>query len=343
MIPFVPWGELAWLLLRLEVEEWAFFGCIAHEERWLSAWRSGSGRRLTPTFVRIFDADPLSATEEKESLDRQTVLAKAAGVPEDRVFDAGLLATIDQIEKILETATEGVKSVIVDITSLPKRWFFVIARLLKETDIDNIVFTYSLGDKYADVLSSNPEIVRALPTFTSMDRRSICDVAFVGIGYHGQSVLNLFDFERPKSVAMLFPFPPGPPGISRNWKFVQKLERAIKPQTVPDGEVSRGTGISHVHLAALDLPQNFAALRKLTADGAKTSLIAPYGPKPVSLAMCLFALAAQKAGKPEVPAYYSQPTRYSLDYTVGTKKSGGASTVYGYPLRLRGRDLYNVT
>jgi hypothetical protein len=231
---------------------------------------------------------------------------------------------------------------IIDITSLPKRWFFVIARLAKENhNLKDLIFTYSLGTKYADVLSSNPEIIRTIPTFTSIERRNTCDVAFIGIGYHSHSVLDLFDIERPKSVTMLFPFPPGPPGITRNWKFVERLELSIRADddVVQSSEFS---GMGHVHLGALDLPQNFDALKRITNNGALTSLVAPYGPKPVSLAMCLFALAAESARKPEVPAYYSQPTRYALDYTTGIHTSGGDPIVYGYPTRLNGRELYKL-
>ena len=207
--------------------------------------------------------------------------------------------------------------------------------------LTDVVFTYALGTKYADVLSSNPEIIRTIPTFTSIDRRTMCDVAFVGIGYHSHSVLDLFDIERPKSVTMLFPFPPGPPGIARNWKFVERLEMSIRS----DNEFNESmelAGITQLHLGALDLPQNFNALKRVTDDGLRTSLVAPYGPKPISLAMCLFALAAESAGKPEVPAYYSQPTRYALDYTTGVHIGGSGPMVYGYPTRLNARGLYEL-
>ncbi len=97
-----------------------------------------------------------------------------------------------------------------------------------------------------------------------------------------------------------------------------------------------------LHLGALDLPQNFNALKRVTDNGSRTSLVAPYGPKPVSLAMCLFALAAESAGKPEVPAYYAQPTRYALDYTTGIHANTQGPIVYGYPTRLNTRELYQL-
>jgi hypothetical protein len=207
--------------------------------------------------------------------------------------------------------------------------------------IKDLLFTYSPGTRYANILSSNPEIIRTIPTFTSLERRTTCDVAFVGIGYHSHSVIELFDIERPKSVTMLFPFPPGPPGIARNWKFVERLEVSIRSDSVANEDMELG-GMGHLHVGALDLPQNFNALKRVTDDGSRTSLVAPYGPKPVSLAMCLFALAAESAGKPEVPAYYAQPTRYALDYTTGVYSSDQGPVVYGYPTRLNSRELYQL-
>ncbi|WP_210311994.1 hypothetical protein [Afipia massiliensis] len=327
---------------KLHGRSWAFIGCISHEERCFSSFSAVAGSQVNPTFVRIFDEDPIDVDAELVSLDAQKEIAIAKNIPSTRIVDADLLATVDTIERILTEAIGSSSAVIIDITSFPKRWFFVIARLAKANDtLADIIYTYSLGDRYARSLSSNPEIVRTIPTFTSLDRRSVCDVALVGIGYHSQSVLNLFDIERPKSVTMLFPFPPGPPGISRNWKSVERLEMSIR--TDSDALTLDNSGVTHLHLGALDLPQNFDAIRQVTDQGHRTSLVAPYGPKPVSLAMCLFALAAETAGRPDVPAYYSQPTRYALDYTTGISTKGdGAPSVFGYPVRLRSKELYVI-
>jgi hypothetical protein len=341
MASFKPWGELSWLMERLGGRKWAFIGCISHEERCLAALTALQGSDVSPTLIRIFDEDPVDEAEEQRSLSTQTEAAVRTGIPLGHIVDAQLLATIDSIESIVTKAVNGKTAAIVDITSFPKRWFFVIARLLKESLVlEDVIYTYSLGTKYATILSSNPEIVRTIPTFTSIDRRSSCDVAMVGIGYHSQSVLNLFDIERPKSVTMLFPFPPGPPGIARNWRFVERLELSIRSD-ISAGESIDLNGVGHLHLGALDLPQSFNAMRQITDEGTRTSLVAPYGPKPVSLAMCLFALAAESAGRPEVPAYYSQPTRYALDYTTGVLVGeGGSPTIYAYPTKLSARDLY---
>ena len=124
-------------------------------------------------------------------------------------------------------------------------------------------------------------------------------------------------------------------GVSRhrrNWLFVKQIEDLTQEQRIeaPD----------RVHINMYDCPQIFDALQRMTNHGNDTSAIAPYGPKTVSLAMCLFALGAAAAGKSRVPVYYAQPRRYALDYTDGVRMRGTAPDITGYCLRLSGRDLY---
>src|SRR5579871_3801764 len=132
MSNFIPWGELPWLMSRLSGRQWAFIGCVSHEDRFLSALTVLKTASVRATFVRIFDEDPLDELEERRSLDAQLARAVTAGLGRQQILDAPLLATIDAIERITVDALDGCASVIVDISCFPKRWFFVIARLLKE-------------------------------------------------------------------------------------------------------------------------------------------------------------------------------------------------------------------
>lgn len=116
--------------------------------------------------------------------------------------------------------------------------------------------------------------------------------------------------------------------------FVKQIEDLTKDQQIDPPD--------RVHIDMYDCPQVFDAICNMTNDGRQTSAIAPYGPKTVSLAMCLFALAASSAGQPRVPVYYAQPLRYALDYTSGTRMRGDTPDVTGYCLRLADRDLYTL-
>ena len=116
--------------------------------------------------------------------------------------------------------------------------------------------------------------------------------------------------------------------------FVKQIEELMQKEQIEPPD--------RVHINMYDCPQVFEALCDMTNNGYQTAAIAPYGPKTVSLAMCLFSLAVAAAGRPRVPVYYAQPRRYTLDYTRGTRMRGNAPDVTGYCLRLAGRDLYTL-
>src|SRR5437762_2128187 len=98
MPTFTPWGELSWLIARLTGRRWSFIGCVSHEQRCLAAIKVLRHVNIVPNLVRIFDEDPISAVEERASLDTQSTAAVAAGVQRNKIIDAPLLATIDNIE-----------------------------------------------------------------------------------------------------------------------------------------------------------------------------------------------------------------------------------------------------
>lgn len=339
---YVPWGDFEWILGRLRDEKWRLVGCLAHEERCLSILHRAPGLAAQARFVRIFDEDPEDRRAEEVSLDSRYSNAISLQVPSQRIVDSELLAPIDEIENLVHTSPDETDSIILDISCFPKRWFFNLIRILfDEPRYKNIVITYSVGQSYGKKLSDNPEIARTFPTFTSEKQRSVCDVAVLSIGFDTNSIIGLLDIERPRAVRVLFPFPPGPPGMRRNWQFLESLQRSIKTDIHQYGRET-APKFDYVQVGAVDVPNNFEAICRSTNYGDKTSLLAPYGPKPVSLSMCLYALAAERAGKKAVPVYYSQPKRYALDYTRGVVKRAGSPVVYAYPIRLRGRDLYHI-
>jgi hypothetical protein len=338
---FIPWGDFDWILGRLRNENWRLVGCIAHEERSMSILRRAPWLASGARFVRIFDEDPEDSRAEEASLDLRADDAIGLEVPSARIVDADLLATIDEIGNLVSTSSNETDSIILDLSCFPKRWFFALIRFLfYEPRFRNIIATYSIGQSYGKKLSDNPEIARTLPTFASEKQRSECDVAVLSIGFDTNSIIGLLDIERPRAVRVLFPFPPGPPGIRRNWQFLESLQRSIKTDVQRDREL--GSRFDYLHVGAVDVPNNFDAVCRSTNGGEKTSLLAPYGPKPVSLSMCMYALAAERAGKKAVPVYYSQPKRYALDYTQGVVEQAGSPVVYAYPIRLGGRDLYRL-
>ncbi len=67
-------------------------------------------------------------------------------------------------------------------------------------------------------------------------------------------------------------------------------------------------------------------------------VLAPYGPKPLSLAMCLFALSVPVEHRPAV--VYTQPQVYAPKYSTGIGTVNGRPDVRGYAVTWAGHRLY---
>ena len=187
----------------------------------------------------------------------------------------------------------GSRRLIVDITSLPKMWFFpIIQAVLQDDGFDDVIVAYTSGTGYSNTLSEHPSPMRVLPGFFADDGRSRHGSIIVGIGFEPLGLKQLLSDQASQKVRLIFPFPSGIIGHNRNWIFVRQIEELIEREQIPPSD--------RVHIDMYDCPQVFEALCDMTNLGHETSAIAPYGPKTVSLAMCLFALAVASAGLPRV-------------------------------------------
>ena len=226
-------------------------------------------------------------------------------------------------------------SIIIDITSLPKIWFFpIIQAVLEDNRFNDVIVTYTSASGYPKKLSGNLGPLRALPGFYAEDGRNEHESIIVGIGFEPIGLVTLLRNQQSERIRLVFPFPSGPLGHWRNWTFVKQIEDLMEKGQINPPDL--------VHIDMYDCPQIFGALCNMTNDGHQTTAIAPYGPKTVSLAMCLFALATATARSHRIPVFYTQPYRYAPDYTTGTKMCKGIPEITGYCLRLAGRDLYTL-
>jgi hypothetical protein len=334
---FRPWGELGWVLSGVGPQQWSLLGTLATEERCFAVAEDLGGLGLPSYFLEILDPeiDETSAAQREERLRQNRNRLLACGVTEERMVQVPLLASLDAVQESLDAfflfcSTENV---ILDISSMPKRWFFPLVRLLvSHANVQNLVVTYTSALEYGTSLAQNPESIRMLPGFAGnggTDYESI----IVGIGFEPLGLSTLFTDLKPSRIRLLFPFPPGPPGFARNWMFVKDIEdnttvRGIEP---PD----------RIHINMYDCPQIFRAIQEMTTSDNRSSALAPYGPKTMSLAMCLFAIASAAAGLPATPVYYAQPRRYAPDYSTGIRLTpGGIRDVQAYCVKLLGQNLY---
>jgi hypothetical protein len=332
-----PWGHIDWLLPRLPNSRWSLVGCCGTEGRSIALpCYFGRGRFEHAVLLAISDPDPLDETALSERLNLRRDQLLSAGFDRGEILNRNLLSGLDDIRShVTNLANQGATGLILDITSLPKMWFFpLVQAALEERRFSDVIVTYTSATGYADQLSENVAPLRVLPGFYADDGRSRHDSLIVGIGFEPLSLVPLLSDQVSDRIRLIFPFPPGPPGHRRNWMFVKQIEDLTQSQQMLDPD--------RVHIHMYDCPQVFDALIEMTDHGDQTSAIAPYGPKTVSLAMCLFALATAGDGKARVPVYYAQPLRYALDYTTGTGAAGTVPDSTGYCLRLRDRDLYSL-
>lgn len=335
-----PWGPTNWLLEKLGTPTYSVFGCLGPEKRSAASLGNLISRAEAFTLVKLFDIEPIDAEAERSALDASEAAFQETWGKSYFCAESRLDASLDDIDSTIEEAVSKSKDIILDISSMPKRWFFYIVRqLYLNAEVRNLICVYTSGSKYAATLSENPEAMRALPGFAATIEQVEYEYAFIGIGFQALSMFPLFGDRRTKHVHMLFPFPPGPPGISKNWEFVEQLERQVATDSPPPTHKDR---IVFDQVSAHDVSQAFDAMISITDHANHPALLAPYGPKPISLAMCLFALAADEANKSDVPAFYTQPKRYDLNYTKNAALTESGIETWAYALKLDGKQLYSV-
>lgn len=317
------------------MSSWGLLGVLGTEDRCTALLTAANPHLKARRFLKIVDPHlaPAAAFEKRFSeIEGRLVAAQTAAAD---IREVTLLQDIDTMEEEVDAflASSG-SSVILDITSMPKWWFFPIIRLLlAHSSVETLVVTYTSADKYGEQLSSDPAALSPLPTFDGPRTSDRYDELVISVGFAPLGLKDLFEFDIGK-IRYLFPFPPGPPNFFRNWHFLRTLDTEVENRNVSAEDRW------HVHM--YDVPSAFDALLRVTKDGGRTSALAPFGPKTVSLAMCLFALAAEKGGKEPVHVFYTQPRRYAIDYTTGIKEVGGVADIKAYCLRINGRDLYSL-
>ena len=265
-----PWGHFDWLIGRLGAEHWSLLGCAGTEERSTGlACHIGRARLDHARMVVIRDPEPLDAGARDALLARRKAVLRAAAFTEAEVQEAPLLEGLDKIVSCRGTRRCGAQRLIIDLTSLPKRWFFAMlqAALQDERFVDVIAYLY-VGGALRRNLSENIGPLRPLPGFFADDGRSDHDLLIVGIGFKPSPLLPLLQDHRANRIRLIFPFPPGPPGYRRNWMFVREIEALTKNEVVFPPE--------RVHIHMYDCPQVFDALVEMTRNGEEPQLSRPW-------------------------------------------------------------------
>lgn len=320
-----PWGPVDWALSLSNQKNWRFVGVIGTEERSLCSWAHIKQQRLISgeLFAQIQDID----SEKYRDRTRQTLETRRT----EFLRNNGNLETIRHIELMAEWfqiaafAREAEKgsSIILDITSFPKRFFFPLLRtLVNSTSIKNLLITYTSPDNYAgDALYEDIEPWNFLPGFGGT--RAKPELWIVSIGFMVESLRGYVGDNPEEKMEILVPFPAPLAVLRRTWQSVANLEQVH----------ANGRFEKH-RVETLDISAAFERIQSLAGNPPKTIAFAPLGPKPTSVAMCLYALQKDSS------VHYPQPTVYHPDYTKGIRDNNPASAVIAYWIKHEGEFLY---
>lgn len=327
-----PWGKLSWLLSHTGHREWHFITSSSFEARCLSA-----ATRLLSTGTTIHSAvvyaieNPPSA-DWKLSVDlvraNYDALLQKFGGERTSTLRIKLLDSPGAVSKNVDINPERARAVILDITTLPKKFFlFAFKQLMTDPTVKDLVVCYSRAKEYPETaLCSNPMPPAALVGFGRTDelKQNKLSRVVVGVGYMPLSVESLVEQAKTEKLDFIFPFPPGSPAFRRNWDLLTLL--------MPD-DPSHATRLHRVQ--GMDAFEVFERLYSWGKNHESTFL--PLGPKPHALGMAMAYMRLD--GLAEI--VYSQPLAYVSNYSTGVPvDTDGLPQVEGYCLKYDGRSMF---
>lgn len=324
-----PWGLLDWTLGLTKPRKWDFVGALGTEERSLAAWhglKKGDGLSTT-RLLEVLDRPSRHTTRAFHLITERTQeFLASGGVEKDITRKLELMTELHRIVAIANAVEQSAgDSVMLDITSLPKRFFFPLLRHLEQsTDVRDLVVTYTSPEQYAEngVLSEDAADWLTLPGFPGQSGQT--EMLIVSVGFMVESLRShLTTINKHESVKILIPFPAPLSILRRTWDSVCYLESK--------SEVGK---FQNFRLNTTDLSGAFDRITQLASETKMKPAFAPFGPKPTSAAMCLYA------AKHDCPVYYPQPRVYHPEYSRGVREVDGKPAVFAYWIKHEGKKLY---
>jgi hypothetical protein len=330
---FRPWGLLHWVFAHMDSHSWSLLGAIGTEARSLATWSSLQASRALNChrLLCIDDSPSRFSTDCTKRLTERHSEYRSMG---------GDLACIEphqlseEYHRIVETCNgflgKANDSVILDVTSLPKRFFFPLLRILLRSDpgtVKNLMVTYAVPDRYTkEHLAENFGDWTQVPLFAGKYTHKHAETLIVGVGFEALGLQERLETsESGRKIQFLLPFPAPAAAFQRSWELLWRLQQHQRHESL------------RVHRVDVkDVSDAFDRIVSLTDFGRKQSDLAPFGPKPMSVAMCIFATITDSE------VFYTQPTVYHPDYSIGVAVREGRPEIYAYCLRLNGRDAFVI-
>jgi len=327
------WGPARWLLPKVGGNNWHLITSSSFEDRCIAVpeWVASTKQSIrSATLIKITNPKSLQWEEGKPLVDQNfgKLLECLTGLsitslPVDLLSPMSVLIKDDPIGE------KSSESVILDITTLPKRFFlFALKRLMESSAVKNLVVTYARARLYPEIpLCENALPPTALQGFGRLEPLGENARMVVGVGYVPLSVSELLEQAKHFKLDFVFPFPPASPAFRRNWKLLSML--------LPEGEIPRNTEIHRIH--AMDAFEVFDRIMSWTQQGRPDIDMIPLGPKPHALGMAMAYMRLQ--GRAEL--IYSQPQAYGAKYSEGIAKDAqGNSEIIAYCLKRNGAALF---
>lgn len=333
-----PWGKPQWLLQmeRLRNEQWLLIGALSTQDRCLAMLdhRVKSFNLAHAAFLEISEKQTTfrERSEARRDQNRNKWHADTQGYSCE-LLSYDLLEPLIRLQKQVTLWTNGPfkKSIILDVSCLPERYFFPMLRwLLSSAQVENLIVTCMSPEKYTEEeLAYDPQEWAHIQTFglTAFGDEKPVKSVIVGAGFLPFSLPEWLrkDYNTNSiQVSMLFPFPAPPANIKRSWEFVRQVEVGL-----PLKDEAR-----LVRVGANDMPGCFDRIDRMTRRGTVGTIFAPFGPKAHSIAMCLQAI------KTGAQVLYTQPTYYHPEYTSGVKIEDGLPAGFAYAIRVSGHTFY---
>lgn len=328
MMDYRPWGSVDWALSLSKDKQWHFVGVIGTEER------STCARKLLRSIINI-NSETIALITDKESTkysaQNQELINNQLN---DFYSEGGKAEIVDEffigdplfkINEFCQKAVEKGSSVILDITSFPKKFFFPILKVLVTNEsINNLILIYTSPQNYSDEpLYEDIDDWDYLPGFLGTMEEP--KTWIVSVGFLFESLRKyLGDNPEQERVKILIPYPAPLKILKRTWESIYYLQE------------DQENRFENYRVDTLDISSAFNRIVSLTNNSRQTVAFAPFGPKPTSAAMCLYAISKESS------VYYPQPTVYHPNYSIGIRNSNPLEAVNAYWIKHEGENLYQL-
>ena len=325
-----PWGPIDWSLTLSNPKQWEFVGALGTEERSLCSWAylKNLGLLRSEALVEVQDIDSEKYRERTRiALEARRAEFLQRGGSAASVEIMPLMTERFRIDQVARRVEALGSSVVLDITSFPKRFFFSILRVLTTSpQVLDLMLTYTSPASYApnnEPLYEDPEPWRTLPGFGGSGAPNALWV--VSVGFLVESLRRYVGDNPTEKMKILIPFPAPLSAIRRTWEAVASLE-----QDHLDGRFEK------FRVETLDMSAAFDRIRLLAGTPEIPLAFAPLGPKPTSAAMCLYAIQRDSS------VHYPQPTVYHPEYSCGIRDDDPAKAISAYWVKHEGENLYAI-